>query len=531
MWGMAALRAGALGASPLRWGRSTMYSEFFEMENRVERHLVNDEFSSALDQITAFVVSVMNEQLAPGELIGSKRLDQLCELVGLQYARYFKISGYLEREFCPEPGKIAIICTGLYRYGGTSLVIGDLIKAHQGSECSVLVTDSLSDMSEAELAMSRIGDTSADVIMAPRGDSASKLGWLIQQLIRLAPSRILLLNHHQDSVAIAAASSFVDRTKVLFYHHADHNLCLGVHLRGAIHVDPHNVGYCNCRRQERVDGNVYLPMAVDDQGSDRTGGPFLRDDDLITCSSATYHKFKNYYLYPYVDLIAERLVRRGGVHLHIGNIPPSDKRLILSKLAARKVEPERFVHIPWVPRLWPALVERRVDLFIGSFPLGGARTLIEAMGAGLPILMSESYLSRYHSSRDIVYPDHFVWKFPSDFIDIIENVSAESLREHSRRSREHFVSYYSSDTVNVGAELDHICSGSPQALAPPLYDYDPDALDRVLHFSRIERLNRGEAVANAAMQTAHSVGHRIGGVVGELIQKSVEAELASGRPS
>ena len=503
-----------------------MYSRFFELETSVENYLLNDDFSGALDVISAFVVSMMHEQLAPGELIGSKRLDALCARVGKRYAAHFRMDRIIQDSFRPDSESIAIVCTGLYRYGGTTLVIGDLIASHEDAACTVLASNSLNDMSEADLAMSRIEDTSAETIVAPQGDSATRLAWLIQQFIRLAPARIILLNHHQDSAIIAAAAVFVKATRVIFYHHADHNLCLGVHLEGSVHVDNHNVGYYNCRENEHVLDNAYLSMAVGDQVENRVGDVFMKKGALVTCSSATWHKFRNFYLYPYGELIIERLARRDGKHIHIGNISAVDLLDLRARLDKAGVDQSRFQHIPWVPRLWPAMLQHEVDLFIGSFPIGGARTLMEAMGCGLPILMSETYLSRFHSSRDIVYPGHMVWKFPSEFIQLIEAVGAEQLEDHSKRSRAHFERYYSRQNLRIKEELDRICGGKPGAEVPPLYPYEPDRLDRVLHFSALEREVRANAVAHGIKESVRRMSQRIQGQVHDLVRDAAEAETA-----
>ncbi len=50
-----------------------------------------------------------------------------------------------------------------------------------------------------------------------------------------------------------------------FYHHGDHHLCLGVYLSHLEHIDPHPMGYHNCRDALGID-NTYIPLTVDDKG-------------------------------------------------------------------------------------------------------------------------------------------------------------------------------------------------------------------------------------------------------------------------
>lgn len=490
-----------------------MYSIFYQLESAVRAKVASGNYSDALDNMKEFIISVMNEQSTPGEVVGSRKVDELCEFIADEYFRRFFEPQLTLYPFRPVDKRIVIVCTGLYKYGGTSLVISDLVKAHPGYECTVIATDYLNDMSAEDLELSRIGGSGAVVSICPPGQSEEKLRWLIQQFLHIAPSRIFLLNHHQDSVIISAARPFVDKTNVIFYHHADYNICMGVHLKGAIHIDPHNVGYYNCRNKEGIRDNVYVPLTVDDSGVNRVGSQFMRTGELTTCSSGTYHKFRNFYLYPYPDMLVDRFKVQNGRHVHIGGISPPELAAIHHKLTDNGIDTERFVHIPWTPSLWQTLVDQEIDLFIGSFPIGGARTTIEVMGAGVPILMPENYLSRFFSSRDIVYPDAFLWKYPADFVQAIRSVTPKSLGMHAARSRAHYILQYSSSCVDVEGKINAICAGLPTPAPYELYPYHPDHLDKALHFSHVAYLTAShvakQALANARQAGAAPMGHTL----------------------
>lgn len=484
-----------------------MYSTYYVLEKSVVASIENKKYGDAMDSIQHFVTSVRHGDQAPGQLIGSRRLDALCEHIGENFFEHNKALLHVPKSEATQLESVVVLCTGLYRYGGTSLVIEDIINAHKNAKCTVLVTNLLSDMSSEDLSARSFAGNAAVVETAPTGNSQEKLKWLMRKLLSIAPKRIFLLNHFQDSVIISAIQPFVQSTKVIFYHHADHNLCLGVHLKNVIHIDPHNVGFFNCRTNEKIADNYYLPLLVDDRTCGAKVDDFLQNGELTTCSSATYHKFNNFYLYPYVDLIAERLVARGGKHVHIGNIPAYYLAKIENKLREQRVDPLRFIHIPWVPSLWDALVENSVDLFIGSFPIGGARTLIEVMGAGLPILMHENYLSRFYSSRDIAYPDAFVWKYPNEWISIISNIDKKSLQVHSEKSRNHYFQHYSSKNIDFESSVEKICAGEDPVRPYPLYSYNPDKLDRVLHFSHLSYLTANNVARQFLTSNTWKLGY------------------------
>lgn len=471
-----------------------MQSLFLDLDSTVKASVKKGKFTDALESLKQFVVTMMNEESTPGEVVGARKLDELCELVGNTYFN----GAFPGRQFKADEKRIVIVCTGLYKYGGTTLLISDIAKAHPGYECTVIATNYLDNMTDEDLHLSRIGDSGAEVSICPKGDAKAKMHWLMQQFLELAPSRIFLLNHHQDSPMIAAAAPLVDQTKVLFYHHADYNICLGVHLKGAVHVDPHNVGFYNCRVRESIRDNVYIPMVVEDQQVNRVGECSIAFDALTTCSSGSFHKFRNFYLYPYVDFVAQRLRARRGQHIHIGGIPDGELASILTELGDNA---SRFVHIPWAASLWETLVEKEVDLFIGSFPIGGARTTIEAMGAGIPLLMPENYLSRFFSSRDIVYAEAFTWKTGMDFWHVLRELTPEKLADHSALSRAHYLAQYSPQAADMERKFNAICAGEAVPPAYKLYPHEPDMLDRAMHFARVQEMRSGYAV-QAAMRTA-----------------------------
>ena len=470
-----------------------MFSAFYALETAVRRAVDAGDFNEALDRVIDFTTTIRHTQHAHGELIGSRKLDELCSFIGRKYYERHPVKAEAQSSDRNASGTAVVLCTGLYRYGGTSLVIGDLIRACSKFDCVVLATNLLDDIDDGNLRWSRIGGAEATVLAAPRLNTVQKLEWLALNLARSSPSRIFLLNHPQDAVIIAAVQPFLKTGRVIFYHHADHNLCLGVYLDGAIHADPHNVGFYNCRDINHITDNVYLPMTIDGAGLPVRSKRFLENDELITCASGTYHKFANFYLYSYLDIVSARLKARNGRHVHIGNMSADDLAAMRARLSTHHIDTDRFVHLSWVPSLWSALLAEKVDLFIASFPIGGARTTIEVMGAGIPILAHENYLSRFHSSRDIIYPEAPFWKYPDRFGDIMASVDQQFLLMQSAYSRRHFDLYYSSQTIDLEKEIDNICSGQSTAAIPPLYSYDPDQLDWTLHFSHLDYLARKHA--------------------------------------
>jgi len=448
------------------------------LEEAVLEKIEQGQLNIALEMVQKFVECVLDDPYATATVFGSKRLDSLCLAIGQALGSEKELSA-LPEEAPEKSGKYVVtIATDFAGYGGHTLVAEDAIRAQPGKIHIALVTD-LFNRADINYLAGRF-HTIAELRLAPRGNAKKKLEWLAKQLADIKPSRIFLFNHHQDAVAIAGIQPWLEATKIFFYHHADHNLCLGVHLPQAIHIDPHNVGYHNCKVNEHLEGNFYLPLVVEDRGPRPATLGFIQHGHLRTCSSGTSNKFDLTYKYSYLELIAKRLKLRNGVHFHIGNIPEGMLESIRKQLAAEGIDSDRFIHIPWVKSLWAALIENNIDLYISSFPLGGGRASIEAMGSGTPLLMHQNGVSRFFGGADLAYPEAKIWRGPEEFYECIRSLTPQMLVEHSGYARAHYESFHLPSLM--AAELDNMCEGKITLKPPPLKPYEPDHLERYLHY-------------------------------------------------
>jgi hypothetical protein len=448
------------------------------LEEEVLKKIEQADLNTALELVKNFVTIVANDPHGVATVFGSERLDRLCLAIGQAIGGNTKRSTAADEESEKKGEYVVTIATELGQYGGHTRVIEDVIKAQAEKSHIVLLTDLFN---RADInSMTDWFRPIAELRVAPRGTMLKKLEWLVAQLDAIKPARIFLFNHHQDAIAIASVQPWLGSTKVIFYHHADHNLCLGVHLPRTLHIDPHNIGYHNCRMHEGLKDNRYLPLVIEDKAPHSANHGFLRDGILRTCSSGTYLKFNPSYMYPYGELILKRLELRNGVHFHIGNLPDGVLGSIRNRLVAEGIDASRFIHIPWVQSLFSSLIEHHIDLYISSFPLGGGRASIEAMGSGTPSLIHQSSVSRHNGFIDSAYPEALVWKDPAEFYDQICSLTPQVLTEHSGYARQHYESYHLPSLM--ASELNNICAGKGTLEPLPLKPYEPDYLQRYLHF-------------------------------------------------
>lgn len=459
----------------------------FKFEQDVRDALDSGDTGKALIQIKHFVSNIVQDDAATGEVFGSKDLDALCLDIGKICA---KDMNFCDKVIASDINSILIIASHIEVYGGHSKVCIDLIsKGIKFNKFNLIVTDVHGVFNDNDLGIE------CPIFVAPNFGDAEKLKWLINKISEINPRKIILFNHHQDSVAVASVQPFLDTRQVIYYHHADHNLALGVHLPNVDHIDPTNIGYFSCREHEGLEDNLYFPLTLADKGANRINS-FL-SNGLTTCSCGSYGpKFGIPYKYDYFTFVIRRLALRDGVHYHVGNIPKDNFENLMHLLDLNEINRGRFIHIDYTESLWDFLLEKSIDLYISSFPMAGARATMEAMGSATPILIHDSSYQRFFGGKDSAYPEVFLWRNQLDFENLISTIDEHELIKSSGFARNHFLKYHSHDYF-----LDYILdkSSSIPIKPPPLIPHTHDWLETYLY-----KKSTIESLANKKIQKLES---------------------------
>lgn len=439
--------------------------------------------NTALALVHDFVERIITEPLCTSQVFASSDLDQLCMLIGRQ-----QLAALAHQEVARDVESVTTtyVVSRLQRSGGHARLVQDLIRTQPDKQHLILSTEigGPSDIKYfRELYRS---NQNIQFITAPRGNFAKRLMWLQSELIKIQPAYLYLFNHHQDSVAVSALVPELG-LKGSYFHHGDHHLCLGVHLSHLSHVDLHPMGFHYCQHELGINSR-YLPLTFEDKHLVSVQTQFMQGGSLMTATAARSNKVEIPYYVSYVETIPRILKATGGRHLHIGKLTPWALRRIYTGMKNLGVPKDRFVYFEWTDSVWKALQKHQVDVYIASFPYGAGLTLIEAMGAGVPVIMHEHIYSRVLSGLELAYPEAFRWANPDDLVNHLANLTPVQLENERTLSRSQYENYHRKEILEAYSQAPDLFDLPVPALAEeyrPKYDEWAAWVETQLTFSRL----------------------------------------------
>lgn len=248
---------------------------------------------------------------------------------------------------------------------------------------------------------------------------SQRLGSLINTYAR----NVFLLTHQDDVVAAVACQPNFN-TDYYFIHHADHNLSVGSGIPHLQHVDLYGQRAINCHEDLQRE-TMHLPTTAVDRGCKQ----FNYDaGKLSTVTAGTYAKFKTEGSLALAELVAQALLVGEGYHYHFGEIKPHDLQQLQNAIAEKGIDVQRFVYMGNVPSLWQALLEIDAHVFIGSAPIMGAKSDIEAQGAGYPLLAFKALDCARHMNVGSHAPDTIYWHDMEAFVAGLKVLKADHVK-------------------------------------------------------------------------------------------------------
>ena len=407
--------------------------------------------AAALRGIERLVQRIYCEPLNTALIFADPLLDATCQWLGYESLQANSVAFALAGNApAAQPGQVVCVVSRLQRAGGHTAVLAEILSSpdFKNLPVTVLLTG-VGGATAADALTLRFGHLpQVRFERAPRFSRLRKLGWLQQRLHQLQPTDVWLVNHHHDSVAVAAVQP--DQGYSLHYlHHGDHHLCLGVYLGYGAHIDLHPMGFRNCRCVLGIAHNSYLPLTAPDRGVRTSATPHaaahatpaaaaVGKPRLVTCTAAGANKVAVPYWLSYLQVIPLVLAQTQGVHVHIGKLGRLYRLRMAWALWRKGIAANRFCYVAQVDSVWRALQLHQVDLYLTSFPYGGAKTMVEVMGAGVPMAVHVHSTRPFLSAIDMAPEGSLFWRSPRELLELLEWLATQgkaSLHQMGQQAR------------------------------------------------------------------------------------------------
>jgi hypothetical protein len=162
----------------------------------------------------------------------------------------------------------------------------------------------------------------------------------------------------------------------------------------------------------------------------------------------------------YPQVLPVLLAATGGVHHHFGNLAPEQLDVVRGALAQGGIDPTRFVYHGNVASVQRALLDIPNPVYMPSFPVGGALTIVEVMSVGVPVLLNvhaaapdDDFAASVHRA---LLPDlHATFMTLDDVAPALAAIGA-GYDAYSRASNERFERCHSRASFLAGLRALHV---------------------------------------------------------------------------
>ncbi len=364
---------------------------------------------------------------------GVREADVLLEEIGLYLHSSHKTKAASAR---PLNGDL-IIATYFYPVGGHAPVARDLANSLAVPPLGLWLTMchpwGTQGLKPGSLKRTGLSEVSR---LFDGSDQWSCAQQLVDSLAALRPARIFLLHHPYDCAAvIAAAAARAMGASVSLLHHGDMRPSAGLYLSGIRIIDFTPRASCFVRSILGLP-SAYLPLVCPDPGRKRIH--FRASGCLTTGLSGNEMKVAAMKNPAYPELVSEILSVTGGMHIHIGPLSPDFRKSITARLEARNLSVERFRYIEQTESLTAEVRRNQVDLMINTFPFGGARTAVEVMAAGIPMLWHSPCAELDCIRAQMKYPLAPVWRTVENLRAILMHADGTWLEQQGESARSRY---------------------------------------------------------------------------------------------
>jgi hypothetical protein len=353
---------------------------FLYRQPELEQELAEAKTIDALESVLGKIVRLPAEFRTPeiyGRQLFAKGLDELVPRI----ARRMRLKDLPRAEKSND--NVCVLMTRPYFTGGHSRVAADLIERIQPAGAALIMTDIYRELRYADF----LGQATNQSHLKERAALILASEKLIERILEaymmlatMRPSRIILMSHPMDIVAVVAAWPF--RDVVEFVHHADHAPSVGCTLPFSAHVDLTYTCHLACREAglDPLYAGMTAPSVASAPSPEPGTGP-----RIATCGSL--HKYKTPGAYRWTDYVVAALRLPGAEIIHVGPTDEAFQKELRDALTAASISLDRYILADYQPSLAAELAKYRADVYLSSYPETGGKANLEAMIAGVPVIV------------------------------------------------------------------------------------------------------------------------------------------------
>ncbi|WP_130470757.1 hypothetical protein [Candidatus Magnetaquicoccus inordinatus] len=295
-----------------------------------------------------------------------------------------------------DPGDLFLYAaTAIYEVGGHTRVLEDVVKSFPEYQHVLLLTDM---KTIPDLLVERFRELNITVIIVEGGSYINKIVQLKNLIAKYQPKCLFNFAHPYDVIVNSALTGY--QVPVLFDHFANNLPCLGATRADFLHIDHSETCFHYCQKNSGVTPH-WIRLTAEDHGA----ALLPAAAEALTCVTCAGDpsKYVGVVEFSYPQLLAALF--KAGVSLcyHVGPLPEHVRDSFKNKIAALGEDPDKFQAVGPVASLNELLHRLKPDFYFDSHPVTGGKTIIEALSAGIPILLPRPRTGSQFLNRDLTF--------------------------------------------------------------------------------------------------------------------------------
>ncbi|MES2204566.1 MAG: hypothetical protein V4496_05015 [Pseudomonadota bacterium] len=289
------------------------------------------------------------------------------------------------------------VLTEVYHTGGHTRVVDNWIKTMSNQQHSIIINHSAGEI--PAFLKNAVHNSQGDIIINNETSLIDKAKFLAK--IACQFHHVVLHIFPHDILPLLAFGTPYYTRPTFFYNHGDHLWGCGYSVCDAIlEICMHGKNHSNLYRgipKERTKF-VGIPVEININIADNNKEKEQQDSKIIV-SMATYYKFEPLKELSFQDFIDRILTHNNQIIFCIIGVENHQE----SWQWLLKKHPKKVNLLGTLAKHEAHQIIKRADLYLDSFPMGSATSMIEAISLGVPALSYKSIINNLDSFKDFYF--------------------------------------------------------------------------------------------------------------------------------